>query len=66
MEVRLDDDSPSIVKILSWNIARRAECWERLIDMGGDVVLLQEAAEPPPEFADRIDVFTLDGTTRFH
>ena len=38
-------DSSSIVKIVSWNIARRAKCWERLIDMGADVALLQEAAE---------------------
>ena len=49
-------DSSNIVKIVSWNIARRAECWEHLIDMGADVALLQEAAEPPTEFADRIDV----------
>ena len=49
-------DSSKFVKIVSWNIARRAECWDHLIDMGADVALLQEAAEPPPEFADRIDV----------
>ena len=49
-------DSSSIVKIVSWNIARRAKCWERLIDMGADVALLQEASEPRAELADRIDV----------
>ena len=37
-------DSSKIVKIVSWNIARRAKCWERLIEMGADVALLQEAA----------------------
>ena len=55
-------DSSDIVKIVSWNIARRAECWEHLINMGADVALLQEAAEPPAEFADRIDV----DTARWH
>ena len=35
------------VKILSWNIARRAEPWRRLLDMDADVALLQEAAPPP-------------------
>ena len=49
-------DSSSIVKIVSWSIARRAKCWERLIDMGADVALLQEASEPPAGLADRIDV----------
>ena len=33
------------MKIISWNIARRKECWERLLDLGADLALLQEAAE---------------------
>ena len=49
-------DSSKFVKIVSWNIARRAECWQHLIRSGADVALLQEATEPPAEFADRIDV----------
>ena len=44
------------MKILSWNIARRAECWERLLETGADIALLQEAAEPPPELAGCFEV----------
>ena len=44
------------MKIVSWNIGRRAACWDCLLDMDADVALLQEAAEPPPELAERIDV----------
>lgn len=45
-----------VVRLISWNIARRAECWKCLLDPGLDLALLQEAAEPPPEIANRIDV----------
>ena len=44
------------MKIISWNIARRTECWERLLETGADIALLQEAAEPPPELAGRFEV----------
>ena len=44
------------MKIVSWNIARRAECWKALLNTGADVALLQEAAAPPPEVANRIEV----------
>ena len=44
------------MKVISWNIARRPRCWERLLESGADVALLQEAAEPPPEIAGRIEV----------
>lgn len=44
------------MKIISWNIARRPECWERLLGTDADVALLQEAAEPPPEITARVTV----------
>ena len=43
------------VKILSWNIARRAEPWRRLLDMDADVALLQEAAPPPDDVVQLLD-----------
>ena len=44
------------MKIVSWNIGRRSECWKQLLDTGADIALLQEATEPPPEIAERIEV----------
>ena len=44
------------MKIISWNVAHRSQCWKRLLEMDADVALLQEAAEPPPEIAERLDV----------
>ena len=43
------------MKIISWNINRRPVCWHSLLDTDADVALLQEAAEPPPEIAERIE-----------
>ena len=42
-------------KIVCWNIARRNEPWHWLLELDADVALLQEAAEPPPEVAARIE-----------
>ena len=53
---RSSASSPCTMKIISWNIARRPECWERLLETDADVALLQEAAEPPPEIAGRVTV----------
>ena len=44
------------MKLVSWNIAQRREAWRRLLDTGADVALLQEATEPPPDVASRIEV----------
>ncbi len=44
------------MKIISWNIARRLECWRCLLDKDADLALLQEAAMPPPDVARCIDV----------
>jgi hypothetical protein len=38
-----------MVKIVSWNIARRIEPWKILANSDADIALLQEAAEPPDE-----------------
>ncbi len=44
------------MRIVSWNIARREEPWRRLPDMDADLALLQEAAPPPEDMADRVEV----------
>ena len=44
------------MKLISWNIAHREEAWHRLLDTDADVALLQEATEPPPDVASRIEV----------
>ena len=43
------------MRIVSWNIAHRRDPWSWLLDMDADVALLQEAGEPPPEVAGRIE-----------
>jgi len=43
------------VKIVSWNIACKHAAWSCLLKTDADVALLQEASEPPPEVAKRIE-----------
>lgn len=38
-----------------WNVAKRHEPWRRLVEMGADVALLQEAGNPPADVAGRVD-----------
>lgn len=45
-----------MVKLISWNIARREAAWRCLPDLGVDVALLQEAEAPPADVARRIEV----------
>lgn len=45
-----------MLKIISWNIARRDEAWRYLLDTDADIALLQEAAAPPTDVARRLDV----------
>ena len=45
-----------MVKIISWNIARRDEAWRHLLNSDADIALLQEASEPPADVAGRIDL----------
>ena len=44
------------MKMVSWNIGRMHEPWRRLLEMDADLALLQEATEPPPEVAGRVEV----------
>jgi endonuclease/exonuclease/phosphatase family metal-dependent hydrolase len=46
------------MRVVSWNIAGRKEPWRELIGSGADVALLQEAAEPPSDVAEQIEVDT--------
>jgi hypothetical protein len=46
----------TMLKIITWNLARREASWRSLIATGADVALVQEAKQPPPEVAQRIEV----------
>lgn len=43
------------MKIISWNIQRKHQSWRCLLDMDIDLALLQEAGQPPPDVAERIE-----------
>ena len=45
-----------MVKIISWNIARRHAAWRCLPGSDADIALLQEAGLPPDDVAARIEV----------
>ena len=45
-----------MVKMITWNIARREDAWRSLVDSDADIALLQEAAEPPADVAGMLDV----------
>ncbi len=44
------------MKILSWNVAHRPECWRRLSECDADAALLQEATEPEPKIASCFEI----------
>ena len=47
-----------MIRLISWNIARRSEPWRELVEMarqGVDVALLQEAGSPPGDLVDLIE-----------
>lgn len=44
------------MKVISWNIAQRDDAWRRLLDLDADIALLQEAAAPPSDVADKLEV----------
>ena len=54
------------IRIVSWNIAQRAEAWEALLDSGVDIALLQEAPPPPASVRDRIQVDEMPWKTAGH
>ena len=45
-----------MLKIISWNLRHRDESWRFLAGTDADIALVREAAEPPPEVAQRIGV----------
>lgn len=45
-----------MVKLITWNIARRDEAWRYHLDSDADIALLQEAAAPPSDVARRLEV----------
>ncbi len=45
-----------MIKIISWNIARRHAAWRCLPDSDVDIVLLQEAGLPPDDVNARVTV----------
>lgn len=53
----------SVIKIVSWNIGRRADAWQHLLDSGVDVGLLQEAKPPSLELAKHVEVDPAPWTT---
>lgn len=44
-----------MVRLVSWNMARRRAAWDGLADLGADVALLQEAVRPGPAWARTLD-----------
>ena len=45
-----------MIKILSWNIARRDECWEDIFNSDYDIALIQEAKEPTSTIPKNISI----------
>jgi len=45
-----------MMKIITWNIARREDAWRALLDIDADIALLQEAIEPPSDIAGHLDI----------
>jgi len=43
-----------MIKAISWNIAHRPRLWDDVLAQDADVVLLQEAPEPPAHIASRV------------
>lgn len=45
-----------MLRLLSWNLARRSEPWRTLVESGVDVALVQEACPPPDSISDRVRI----------
>ena len=45
-----------MVKLITWNIARRDEAWRYPLETDADIALLQEAAPPSADVVGRLDV----------
>jgi endonuclease/exonuclease/phosphatase family metal-dependent hydrolase len=44
------------MKLITWNMAHRGEAWRYLLNSDADLALLQEAAAPPADMANDIEV----------
>jgi len=44
------------MKIISWNMAHRPECWQKIFGLKADVALLQEACAPSSPLPPQIDL----------
>ncbi len=49
-----------MIKVVSWNIAKRWEPWRQLLQMDADIALLQEVGSIPPDVAPLIEVSGTD------
>ena len=45
-----------VIRIVSWNIAKRQQPWQELCKMDADIALLQEAGDPPTEVTGSVNV----------
>ncbi len=45
-----------MIRVVSWNIAKRLQPWRELVQMDADVALVQEAWPPPEDVSDNIDI----------
>ena len=45
-----------MIRVVSWNIAKRQKPWGHLLRMDADVALLQEAVPPPDDVARSLDI----------
>lgn len=45
-----------MIRILSWNIARREKCWEDVFESDYDIALLQEANKPQIEIPSGVEI----------
>lgn len=52
-----------MIKILSWNIARRDECWEDIFKSDYDIALLQEAHKPMMTIPNNVTINPGEWTT---
>ncbi len=52
-----------LIRIVSWNVRRRSDAWQTLLDSGIDVALLQEAQPPPPALVKHVEVDPAPWTT---
>ena len=45
-----------MIRVVSWNIAKRLAPWRELVNLGADVALVQEGWTPPLDVADSVEI----------